>query len=83
MDIKEARRLTGLSQAQLDAAAGVRLGTTMDLESGRNKNPSHSTVVRIVRALHQRGLAGLTTEDLFPVTEVDRAPRRKAKGRAA
>jgi transcriptional regulator with XRE-family HTH domain len=67
MTLSEARRLTGLTQAQLDDAAGLTRGTVTDIERGKNANPSHVTVTKILRALHHRGLSGLTAEDLFPV----------------
>lgn len=65
--LNEARRLTSLSQSQLDDLAEVSRGTVADIERGKNKNPSHETVTKITRALQQRGLAGLAVEELFPV----------------
>lgn len=70
MDLKDARRLVGLSQAQLDDLAGLRRGTTADIEQGRNNRPAHETVTRYVRAFRRKGLDGVTAEDLFPVPEV-------------
>lgn len=67
MLLVEARRLTSLTQAQLDDLAGVTRGTVADIERGKNKNPSHESVTKLTRALQQRGLAGLSVEELFPV----------------
>lgn len=69
MTLKDARRLAGLTQAQLAAAAGLRLTTISDLELGRNRRPAHEIVVKVVRALQRNGLAGVTTDDLFPVPD--------------
>ena len=67
MKLVEARRLTSLSQADLEELAGVTKGTVADIERGKNKNPSHESVTKLIRALQQHGLAGLTAEELFPV----------------
>ncbi len=83
MDLKEARRLAGLSQDALEAAAGLNPGIVTAIEGRRNKNPSHEIVTKIVRAFQARGFAGLTAEDLFPVTMEHRPAARKPKGRAA
>lgn len=69
MTISEARELLGWTQGQLDREAGLPKGTTHDLESGRNRDPRHKTVVRITRALQRGGLKGITEEALFPVTD--------------
>lgn len=69
MDLKEARELAKLSQAELDRRAGLPAGTTHDLESGRIESPSFERVVLIVRALRRAGLKGLEGEQLFPVAE--------------
>lgn len=69
MDLREARRLTKLSQLQLDELAGIPKGTVADLEQGRNKRPAFETVVRIVRAIRRRGLSGIEAEELFPVPD--------------
>lgn len=70
MTLFEARRIAGLSRQKLAALAGTTTTTIYDIEAGRNQRPSHETVVRIVRALNQHGLAGLTSEDLFPVAAI-------------
>lgn len=72
MDIKEARRLTGLTQQALADAAGCAQGDIVDIERGRNRNPSHKLVTNIVRAFQQSGLVGLTADELFPVDESKR-----------
>lgn len=69
MTLKQARNLTGLSQRQLDSLAGVQPGTVSDIELGRNSRPAHDTVVRIIRALHRKGLVGVTADELFPVPD--------------
>lgn len=73
MHLAEARRLTGLSQGGLEDAAGLPRGTVTDIERGKNKNPSHGIVTLIIRAFRERGLEGLTAEELFPVPEKKRA----------
>lgn len=67
--LQDARKIAGLSRQALAEKAGTTATTIYDLEAGRNQRPSHETVVRIVRALNQHGLAGLTAEDLFPISE--------------
>jgi transcriptional regulator with XRE-family HTH domain len=71
--ITEARRVAGLTQVQLDELADLTRGTVADIERGKNQNPSHGTVTRIVRALQRKGLTGVTAEELFPVSEDARA----------
>ena len=63
----EARKLTGLTRQALADLADTNTTTIYDLETGRNKAPSHVIVVRLVRAFQKAGLRGLTAEDLFPV----------------
>jgi transcriptional regulator with XRE-family HTH domain len=67
MNLKEAREAAGLSRIALSRISGVTATTIADIEDGRNENPSHRTVVRLVRALNGLGLAGITSDDLFPV----------------
>lgn len=69
MTLKEARDIAGLTQQELANRSGLTQTTIYDLESGRNKKPSHETVVRVVRALQRSGLAGVTAEQLFPIAE--------------
>lgn len=69
MNLLQARTLLGISQNDLDREAGLTKGTTSDLETGRTESPSHRTVVKIVRALQRRGLAGATAEAIFPVPD--------------
>jgi transcriptional regulator with XRE-family HTH domain len=69
MTLSEARRLTGLTQKALADAAGITVYDVSDLERGKNQNPSHELVMHIVAALRRQGLAGLTAEDLFPVSD--------------
>ncbi|MGE3519251.1 MAG: helix-turn-helix domain-containing protein [Vicinamibacterales bacterium] len=67
MQLKDARLAVGLSQAQLDDLAGLRRGTTADIEQGRNSRPAHETVTRYVRAFRRKGLQTISAETLFPV----------------
>jgi predicted transcriptional regulator len=67
--LKEARELLDITQVQLDQRAGVREGTTWDIESGRNKRPAYETVTRLVRAIQRAGLKGVTAEALFPIPD--------------
>lgn len=69
LNLREARELAGLSQSELARRAGLKTSAIFDLESGRVKRPSHETVVLIVRALQTAGLAGITSDKLFPVPE--------------
>jgi len=69
MTLSEARRLVDLSQSDLDRRAGLPVGTTHALESGRIESPSWTRVVLIVRALQAAGLKGITGEQLFPVPD--------------
>lgn len=54
-----------MTKVGLDAEAGLRRGTIQSIESGANKNPSWIVVSRIMKALHARGLTGLTPEAVF------------------
>ena len=65
MTLYGARLRAGLSQAELDRAAGLPIGTIHDLESGRVKDPSFKRVTQIVKALHKHGVERATGEELF------------------
>ncbi len=67
--LRSARKLVGLTQADLDVKAGLPRGTTYDIESGRNERPAYDTVVRLVRALRRAGLTGASVESLFQVPD--------------
>lgn len=69
MTLREARELTGLTQRALAELAGVKHSALADVEAGRVRRPSHDFVVRIMRALHRRGLEGIASEQLFPVSD--------------
>jgi DNA-binding XRE family transcriptional regulator len=69
MTLKEARELAGLTQRQLASKAGVKAGQISDVELGRIQHPSHRFVVRVIRALHEHGLRGVTAEQVFPIDE--------------
>ena len=61
MNLRTARRLKDITQAQLAEMANVDQTTISDIERGRNRNPSWETVSRIAKAL------GVDPEELFPV----------------
>jgi predicted transcriptional regulator len=67
--LKQAREALDITQVQLDQLAGVRAGTTWEIESGRSKRPAFDTVTRIMRALNRSGLKGVTADTLFPVDD--------------
>lgn len=71
MTLKEARDAAGLSQKKLDRLAKLPIGTTSDIELGRNRNPSWEVVAKLTAALHKRGLAGVTERQLFPLSKRD------------
>ena len=82
--LRRAREATGMSQQDLATLAATTVATISDLESGRNREPSHSKVVNILRALRNAGLLSATEEELFPVALVPIATdtsRQKRKGR--
>jgi transcriptional regulator with XRE-family HTH domain len=83
--LRRARENTGMSQQDLATLAGTTVATISDLESGRNREPSHSKVVSIVRALRNAGLISVSEEELFPVALVpiatDTPAQRKRKNR--
>lgn len=61
MNLRTARRLADVTQAELAQKAGVDQTTISDIERGRNRNPSWQTVKRIATAL------GVDPEEIFPV----------------
>jgi transcriptional regulator with XRE-family HTH domain len=70
--LKQARNLVKLSQGQLSKASGIKKSAISDIETGRltAERVSYGTIVRLVRALQQNGLTGLTADDLFPVRDL-------------
>lgn len=72
MTLKEARDLAGLTQRQLAELSGLKVTSISDVEIGRIQRPSHEFVVRVIRALQQHGLKGITAEQIFPVPESSR-----------
>ncbi len=64
MKLEAIRTKRKLSQIELDEKAGLRRGTTHDIEKGRSKNPSYETVVRLAKALE------VEPEKLFPGTHL-------------
>lgn len=69
LTLRSARELCGLTQSELARRAGLNTSAVFDLERGRSRRPSHETVVKIIRALQSAGMAGVTAEQLFPVSE--------------
>jgi transcriptional regulator with XRE-family HTH domain len=69
MDLRVARQIANLTQAQLAERAGVDAALISRLERGGRRRPSYEAIVRIARALN------LAPDDLFPVSEV-----RQTKG---
>jgi putative transcriptional regulator len=63
MHLKTARKIAGLSQADLAARAGVKQETISQLENGRIQRVSYETVGRIARALN------VSVEELFPLQQ--------------
>ena len=49
--VKRLRLLSGLTQKQLASEAGVALNTVKNLESGKLKNPTLNTLIKIADAL--------------------------------
>lgn len=74
MTLQQARVALGINPSELAREAGVKRTTIVDIEAKRNLNPSHVSVTKIIRALHRRGLTGVTAEEIFPVP--DDAPTR-------
>lgn len=62
MNLRTARRLKDITQAQLADAAGVDPTTISDIERGKNTNPSWSVVKRISDAL------GVEPDEIFPLS---------------
>lgn len=63
MQLKTARKIARLTQAQLAEAAGVKQETISQLEHGRIKQVSYETVAKLAAALN------VTVEELFPLVE--------------
>lgn len=61
MNLRVARQIANLTQAQLAEKAGVDPALISRLERGGRRRPSYEAVVRIARALN------LAPDDLFPV----------------
>jgi transcriptional regulator with XRE-family HTH domain len=83
--LRDAREAAEMSQHELAAASGCTVATISDLENGRNRQPSHTKVVRIITALRNNGLANVMADDLFPVEKVpivyrkNTVPKRKRR----
>jgi transcriptional regulator with XRE-family HTH domain len=67
MNLRTARRLKDITQAQLADQSGVDQRTISDIERGANRNPSWETVARIAKAL------GVEPAEIFPIPNTDDA----------
>lgn len=70
--LREARERAGISQEELGAAAGVRLGSIYRYEAGRQE-PKRGTIAAIARAL-DCDIRWLMTGELAAHVDVDEAP---------
>lgn len=64
-----ARETARLTQKELGMLSRCTMATIGDIETGRNRQPSHDKVVRIVRALRAHGLPNVDEDALFVVKE--------------
>lgn len=71
MTLEQARTLVKISQRELARKAGIGNDTVSRIERGQTDpaNVAYADIVRIVRALQQLGLPGLTIEELFPIRD--------------
>jgi transcriptional regulator with XRE-family HTH domain len=67
MNLRTARRLKDITQAQLAEQSGVDQRTISDIERGANRNPSWETVARIAKAL------GVEPGEIFPLDDQPKA----------
>jgi DNA-binding XRE family transcriptional regulator len=74
--LRAARKRAGLTQSQLDTAAGLPAGSVSDIETGRNANPSHDVAVRIVLAIREKA-PDIKHADVFAVTGGHRGSGQK------
>lgn len=63
MNLRLARRIADLTQAQLAEKAGVKLSAISDIETGRNRRPAWEVVKRLSDAL------GVAPHEIFPVSD--------------
>jgi predicted transcriptional regulator len=78
MTLREARQRLDLTQVQLAEAAEVEQPTISQIERGQVRNPAHSTVMQIVRALQKAGLTGITSQDIDEFVIEDETSERTA-----
>ncbi|MGH2370893.1 MAG: helix-turn-helix domain-containing protein [Chloroflexota bacterium] len=73
--LRRLRRLRGMTQQELAAAAGVHVDTIHDLERGAAREPRPTTMRRIAQALG----VGIGDVDEFVVEREPPAPRAPAR----
>jgi len=71
MTLAEARDLLRWTPAKLAAESGVKLSAVYDIEAGRSQNPAYITVSKLVAALKNGGLVGISAEDIFGAVEAE------------
>jgi len=72
MGLRTAREAAQLSQARLAKLSGVTPGTVYDIETGRNRFPSHDKVARLIQVLRAHGMPDLTEEKVFGLPALPR-----------
>jgi transcriptional regulator with XRE-family HTH domain len=63
MELRLARKIARLTQAELGRRAGVDPTIISRLEAGKRESASYETIVKLARALN------VSAEDLFPVPD--------------
>lgn len=63
MELRLARKIARLTQAELGRRAGVDPTIISRLEAGKRESASYETIVKLARALN------VSPEDLFPVPD--------------
>jgi transcriptional regulator with XRE-family HTH domain len=67
MTLAHARGLLGWTQTELAKRSGVRASTICRIESGELTRYSYVVVMKLIAALQDGGLKGVSAEDVFPV----------------
>lgn len=68
MQLRFLREALNLTQNDLDRRAKLSIGTTRDIEMGRNQNPSIAVCKALVDALRASGAEGADIEQIFAAT---------------